>query len=483
MTGNMLLEAMTGIDNAYILSAQEQLGYHEMIPKKRPGKLSLKKRLVLAAVIAVILSLSFTTAMAVSPEFRETVFRFLRIGQTQIIPEASVTTQVTPEDMFAEPAVSIGDAVTARYIHTPVAAHARDGVFLVCTDRIEANQGSHYDAYYEAGGEFVKLEEHSFRQDYSIRCIDFCVAFDYVEHKGNVTVTWMEANGPYALRSGAGAASSLLFELRFTDERGLESRYPVLLDLHTGEITDVLSGTGAEDLCIYNSAISADRTKMLLAGAAEGGQRLYYVDMVTRRMHSIDSLSGEHTDSCTLIGNTLVCWKLTDGCYTAWRIDLDNFQRTELFDRVCNATATPEADAGIVFLMGFDGWIRQGSFYAGSSFALEIDEAQKVSVIDLATGMRSQIPGLIWTEGTRMIPSPDGSKLLLAGGKPGENFSHVGVLDYSAMTLVAFSREQLADVQEHIAYWFDENTAVIHASATPDSLCSDFYLYSLETAP
>ncbi len=483
MTSNMLLEAMTDIDNTHILSAKKQLGYGDEMYPKNHRRFYFRRCVALVAAVAILLSISCITAMAVSPEFRELVFRFLHIEQEQIIPETPVTNEVTPEDMFAEPIITIGGVIDAQCIHTPVAAHAQSGTFLVCTDEIETNQGSHYDAYYEYNGEFVKLEEQTFQQDYSLQGVNFYVEFDWAVYNGNVIVTWVEANEPYVLRNAAGDASSVLHEFIFTDENGSESRYPVLLNLYTGELVDVLSGTGAENFCIYNSAISADKTKMLLARGTADGEILYYVDLVTRQMHSIDSLSGEHANSCTLIDNTLVCWKLSDGYYTAWRIDLTNFQRTELFAQKFNAAATPERDAGIVFLMGFDGWIHQGSFYAGSSFALEVDEAQQVSVIDLATGMKTQIPGFIWTEGCQMIPSADGSKLLLAGGPAGENFDYVGVLDYEAMTFVEFSREHLSNVQEHIAYWFDENTVVIHASATPDSLCSDFYLYSLEDIP
>ncbi len=480
MNSYILLDAVTDIDDMYILSALKQLAHVENnAPKYRSG-ISFRKVLASVAVIVLLFTVSFTTALAVSPEFREMVFQFFHIEQKQVIPESSVTTEITPEDMFIEPAITLGSVIEAQYVHTPVAAHAKEGVFLICTDEVETNQGSHYDAYYESDGTFMRLEEHTFQQDYTIRGIDFHVKFDYVEHNNNVIITWVEANEPYIVRNAAGDASSLLFEFIFYDENYMESRYPVFLNLHTGELTDVLAGTGAEEFCIHNSAVSADKKKMLLARGTTEGENLYYVDLMTRQMYSVDSISGEHTDACSLISNTLVCWKLSGDYYTVWQIDLTTFQRTELFKDLFNALSTPETDAGIVFLMGFDDWIRQGGFYAGTCFAIEVDEQQRVYVMSLETGEKILIPDYKWTESTRMIPSPDGSKLLLAGGLPGENFTYVGVLDFEAMTFVEFSREHLGDIREHQAYWFEDNTIAIHAALTPQSLSSDFYLYSLE---
>lgn len=482
MNGMYILDAMTDIDSAYIASAQKHLGLLSEAQNTTHGGRMLRRAVVLIAAVVALMVGTFTTAMAVSEDFRELVFRFLHVEQEQVIPEIPVNTELSTEDMFAEPKISVGGVIEGKYVHTPVSTAARGGVFLVCTDEVEMKQGSHYDAYYEENGEFIKLEEQAFNRDYTLYGWDVHVEFEWAEHNGKVHMTWVDPNDSFRMPNESGDASSVLFRFHIIrkDENGenVGSWYPVLLDLHTGELTDVLAGTGAERLPhIDNSAISADRTKMLLGQQTDEGYLLHYVDLTAKKMYSIDELSGEHADSCSLIGKKLACWNLQDGYYKAWNIDLETLERTEIFDSVRNAADTPEADAGIVFLMGFDDWSHWGDMYAGSSFALEVDEAQNVYVTDLATGVKTPIEGYVWTPNVQRTPSPDGTKLLLAGGSAGTYFEYVGVLDFSNMTFVEFSRSNQVD--EYLAYWFDENTIVICSEIDSASLCSDFYFYSL----
>ena len=128
-------------------------------------------------------------------------------------------------------------------------------------------------------------------------------------------------------------------------------------------------------------------------------------------------------------------------------------------------------------MMGFDSWVHEGNMYAGSIFALEVDEAQNVFVIDLATGQKAPIAGYTWTSDTQRIPSQDGMKLLLAECPDWQDYEYVGVLDFENLTFTEFSRENRQN--EHLAYWFNADTVVICGELNPESLCSDYYLYQL----
>lgn len=453
---------------------------------KAKGRIAPWRRRFIALIAAVLMVImTVGTAMAVSPEFRELVFRFFHISGVQTIPESTVGSDISVDDMFVEPSISIGDVLQGKYVHTPVSTLAQDGIFLVCTDDVHTKQGSHYDAYYENQGEFTKLEEHTFSKEYVLRGTTFRVQFDWAEWGGKTIITWVDENTNSRIPGNTGDPSALLIQLIFasTNDNGeyIESYYPVLVNLHTGELTDVLAGTGAEKLeWIGNSAISEDLTKMLLCNTTKDGYTLYYVDLTSKQMYSLDDLSGEKVDSCSLIGNTLACWSLTDGYYKAWTIDLTTLQRTELFDSVFNAAATSEADAGIVFMMGFDSWVHEGNLYAGSAFALAVDEAQNVFVIDLATGQKAPIEGYTWTADTQRIPGPDGTKLLLAECPDWQDYEYVCVLDFENLTFTEFSRENRQN--EYLAYWFDADTVVICGELTPESMCSDYYLYQIVSA-
>lgn len=470
MTPDKLLDAIGMLDERFF---EEQ-------HKPRTSSLKGKFTALLAAVLIIILSIA--TAMAVSPDFRELVFRFFHIEQTQVIPDSSIDTDLSVDDMFAEDPIIIGDVIEGNYVHTPVSTHARSGTYIVCTDEVEMRQGSHYDGYYIENGEFIKLEEHTFQQDYTLYGNDLHLEFDWVEYNGAVSITYVEPNDIFRKDNESGNASAALFTLHLTwqDEDGSHgTSYPVLLNLHTGELTDILAGTDVNKMPrIDKSAISPDHTKLLLGQNTEEGYFLHYVDLINKQVYSIDELSGQHATACSLIDNTLACWSLQEDHYTAWKIDLTTLERAELFTSVLNAAATPESDAGIVFMEGFDSLNRWGDMYIGSRFALGVDEAQSVYVIDLTTGTKAQIDGYTWRDNTQRTPSPDGKKLLLAGGGAvGSDFEYVGVLDFDSMMFAEFSREN--ELDEYLAYWFDKDTVIICSEVSSESLCSDYYLYRL----
>lgn len=100
MNSRYILYAMTNIDNKFILAAQKKLGYD---PEARPSERhnSLRKTVVLIAAVIVLMSVCFTTALAVSPEFREKVYTFLGITEPEhtfeTVPE-SVPVETTKPD-------------------------------------------------------------------------------------------------------------------------------------------------------------------------------------------------------------------------------------------------------------------------------------------------------------------------------------------------------------------------------------------------
>ena len=92
MNGMYILESMTDIDSAYIASAQKRLDLLSESQYTAPGRRTIRRALVLIAAVIALMAGTLTTAMAVSEDFREMVFRFLHIEQEQIIPEPPVST-------------------------------------------------------------------------------------------------------------------------------------------------------------------------------------------------------------------------------------------------------------------------------------------------------------------------------------------------------------------------------------------------------
>lgn len=501
-----LLSAMTYINSSYIAAAQKKLGYlsEETVALKpiRTGRV-LRKALALAAALMIAVSVLFVTALAVSEDFREYVFQFFRVEQTEVVPESPENST----ELFAveQENVDIGGVIRGTYVHTPAASHARSGIYSVCTDEIEMNSGNHYDAYTLENGSFVKLEEQWFDREITVQGITIPMKFEWTEHDGNVAVTYVDGDAPYRLYGLSGSADSVLVDVSIPND------YPVLLNLRTGAVSDVLSGTGAEAFGgIANAALTDDRTKMLLV---THDRKIYLADLEAKTLLSVDELSGERVEECTVIGNTLVCWTLdgasipdaTLGNLRAWSIDLSTLERRELFCIPATPATSPDVwseyqgdvalddagnlvwvnkiawnHAGIQFMDGFNQTIHWGNMYAGSCFAVEVDQQRNVYVIDLQTGEKTAIPGYQWPETSYPLlecsPSPDGKKLLIYDRSTG-HVGTVGVLDFEKKCYYQFDRENEKNVDEHLVYWFDHDSIII--TAENGSLIQDYYVYRL----
>ena len=464
-----LLDAMTDISDEQVLSAQRRL-----LDKPQSAKpLRLKRLLLLSVAILAIMAATLATAMAVSPELRAFVREIFHTEQ--LVETPPLEEPLTPDTMYVEPSDQL---LRAQRVHTPVASHARNGVFLLCTDEVEMRQGSPYDAYYTEDGKLLPLEQQHFRHDFSLYGTEFSLEWDWVDHETKPTVVWIDPNQPIRIPYHGGPSSAALVQV-LLPKTG--SWYPVLLNFHTGEVTDVLAGTGAEQLSrIDQAAISPDGSKLLLGQLTDDKYLLYYVDVDAKTLYSLDALIGQHIDACSLIDNTLACWSRVDGGYTAWNLELSTMEKRLLFAEKPDAFAPEHHSTGLVFLMGFDNMHHWGEMYAGSRFALETDADRKVSVIDLKTGLATPLEGFTWPNNAQRIPSPDGKKVLLAAGEDGMDLEYIGILDMEQRRLTEFAQDH-GVLGEFGPYWFDLDTVAVQGPLDSDSLSADYFLYELPT--
>lgn len=472
MNSKQILSAMNNISNEYILSAQKKLEYDsEDIPKGQmqvKGRRTFRRILSLAAAVILILSVCFTTALAISPEFREFVFSFFNITEPEIIPE-NVPDESDANNMEVEEGqINIGGVIEGTYIHFPNMSAVRNGIFTVCTDDVQMNSGSQYDAYYEKDGEFIRLEEKTFDQTYNLFGNDIHVTFDWVEHNGTVATTFIESEAPFVKFSGAGDVTSTLMWLQI-DPPGEEvfGYYPVLINVHTGELTDICAGLGVENLRqIRQAAISDDLIQMIIV---DWDGNIYYADLVGRKLYAIDDLLEQKCAACALVDGMLVAWSENYGIVTVRAFDPATWESRETY------SGQPD------FISGFDSMIHSSQMYRGTRFALEVDDNQDVYVIDLLNGQRNIIDGFKWQQNsevfTECVPSADGNKLLIYSRGSTTYYESIAVLDFTNKTLVKFSRENMGTVNEHAVYWNDNDSIIIETSTDDES--KQYYLYIL----
>lgn len=183
------------------------------------------------------------------------------------------------------------------------------GVFHLCADPVEMNQGSHYDAFaVNADGALEQLEETQFNNAYTLDGNRYHLSFDWAEHDGIKTVTYIPADMEASMLTLSDQDSKSLFLLRWHigEDDTVYSYYPVLLDLESGELTDLLANCRLGSLSqICNAAFSPDHSGLLLA--REGGA-IYYCNLKTNTVYSLDELSGEPVKACTVTGDKIICW-------------------------------------------------------------------------------------------------------------------------------------------------------------------------------
>ncbi len=485
MNNEMLFKAVGEIDDIYILSAYRRL---EAVKRKKPRRL-----IVTLAAVLVLLMAAFTTGMALNEDFREFVFETLRITTPEQVPDfGSANTQspvTTEKPLVSEPEkIDIGGVIEGRYIHAPMGGSARNGVFLVCTDEVEMNSGSHYDAYMERSGEFVKLEEYYFSHDYTILGNSFHVEFEWAKTDAGIAYTYIARDCPIRTYNFGGTSEAVLvyFNCQLPGEAGW-TNYPVLLNFETGEITDILAGTGAESLAnMYSFVLSGDKSGLIICcWDLEDTEAFYYADLAGKRLLSIDELSGETPDECSLVGNTIVCWVLEgesgqtagSGCYRAWAIDLNTLSRREIFSDI------PANE--IVFIEGFDHMSHWGNMYPGSCFAVGIENGGSVCVYDLVTGEKTAVDGFVLPDNamfTDLVPSPDGKKLLIHSTNDPNYSQHIYVINMEDRSFVSFDRVNENAYDQHTIYWYDNEQIIICGETkTEDGLRhKDYYIYTLK---
>lgn len=346
---------------------------------------------------------------------------------------------------------------------------AGSGVFLLCTDQAEMKRGSHYDAYsVDSEGQLSLLEDRLFNNAYTLEDNRYYFSFDWADNQGTKLITFSDLEAQSGLLYFSDDGSRSLFLIQQQADSSAPPYYPVLLDVESGELVDFLAGSKLKGFSISNIALSPDKSGALLA--QEGGA-LYYCDIDTGALYSLDEISGEPVKACVISGDSLICWNQagdaaetgTLGEYHFWCIDLESFQRRDM----------PELESDVdvntlrfAHIDGFDSTLRKGRMFAGSSYALCTDGGGQAYVLDMAAWSLKALSG--YTLPAANISSTgsfDGQRLLLKDS--GNNRAYV--LNYADCSLV-----QLNVKSTESLIWFDNDSVLEQPEEGPN-----FYIYDL----
>lgn len=249
-------------------------------------------------------------------------------------PDAFTDVQVSQPQLLNR-MEDAGSGVSALHFQTPSLAYFGygNGIFTVCTDAVEMNQGSHYTAYVFDGETVTALENHSFAREYSLYGQTYRVEFGYAVCGDRIVPTYSPAER-YEPTDVSGFIVSLdsnhcLISL-YEPAGDCFLLHLKVLDLETGELTDYLPDIQAETLKfdsygIRSITFNRKNENAFLLHMADGECR--YVNADDSVVVDLSVLTGTKIVSAVFAGRNIVChdsqndiWKISTTDYTAHKL-------------------------------------------------------------------------------------------------------------------------------------------------------------------
>ena len=443
---------------------KEQLNLPSM-RQAHPRRLAGK---VLAAAAAI--ACTFMVAMAVSPQLRAAVLTFFHLEETEQVPGPVGEAPEEPEMTQT----TIDGLVEAQYIRLPNAGAGYDYGVGTLFQAERADDGTLLARHYWAaeGDQLVPLETHTTRFSTTWEGVTYTDTVYWCEYEGAISCH-CDGTAGYALDYDCnaiaipGSTDSVI--LRLSQGSQMDYRqYPVLLDLETGAVTDLLDGTGWEKAApLTDIRWSDDLSAAILSSDRMGW---FYCDREAKTTASLNTRTGLEVFSAYFANDTTLILLTRSGpegdCYDIWTWQPDSGTLKRTFSQLPVYSRNEEHPYGF-------------QFFFGGGRGIYVAEDGGVSVLDLVTGGITAVEGfsLSQTDGT-LLPNPSGSKVLFAGHNDqteGLGISSLGVMDLEKGTFTLLDRENYAALREGSLGWFDEDRVAISAHGA-DSY-EDAYLY------
>lgn len=285
-----------------------------------------------------------------------------------------------------------------------------EGIVMKCLDVQAMNRGTHHAAYTVENGELVELERHTVSQDYELNGVTYPLGFEWCMNDGQLILPYTGENYPIAEYRYRAAPERVFVPLYRKD---INSRYPVMLNLLTGEVTDVLSGVELEN--IQNINVSPSGNHLLLMCSSDAlceDVTVWHYDIAEKTLTDITDIS-PHKMGGTFVSDNIIC-VCEDGIIR--RCNLETGELEELY----NANTSGEN------VRTFDSSMTAGRyvlFYSpGRLFAVDVIDG---AVLDI---------GAVQSEPYSVCYSIYEDKALLMF-YDGETVTGLSVVDFEAQTL------------------------------------------------
>ncbi len=482
MNGKLFLDAMEGIQDEYILSAQARLGYIPAKGKRRG--LPVRRAFTVALAAALALLCTVAAAMAVSPEFRQAVISLFQLGEVERIPGV-------PEDANEVKQITIGGKVSAQYVKLEGAWYTDDGQELLL--RWDAEPESVWDRqpehFYDlVGGELVEVGADAPETTAHLSWLgwEIDIRFRSFPHNDRLYVYDQAVTGfggpdlpagtVYAERLGSRTDMAVL---RGECYQPVDTSRAWICDLKTGQVWDVLAECGFAEDSALGPVLFAEDLKHALVRAWDGvpgsGLTPYLADLEEKTYTPLSELMG--LDIETTFGRYEATFCGSDTVVLAmaplWRPEPTSVWAYHIPSGMTAPTVQKEAELEEIW---------SGDPY-GQFLAQQVDEDGCVTILDLHTGGRVKLEGITVAQGQRcyLKANPSQTKLLWAEWDGGANLSRLGVVDLERGVFTAFARENLDIQYNDVTFWMGDNRVAVmmdlHTGEPYDSYStSEYYL-------
>lgn len=425
-------------------------------------------RRTLSYALAAVLTLTclFTAALAASPELRTAVLSFFHMEEREQVPGSSGA-QTGLDVSNAE----IGELVKAQYIRLDSRRYGfSDGLLndLTWSDDWKTLLDAKFWEPKEGELSPVQVDMQTSEVDITFKGLHYKGEFYWFVRDGQLSY-FTPDNRDYDEEQGIetdwnlspvpGRTDVLL--LRLSQGRQMEySEYPFLYHVDTGEIEDILAGTGTDQLeYAYGYDWSENfRRAIILTGNWLDDQLTWLCDLDTKTLVRLDELvdidvyTAAFADDDTLVLHSAARDEegiLQDVSFYAY--DIPSGRLTKTLESTPYYRDQDENPSGVKTF--------------GSRCVL-ISEGGQVQVVDLKTGNRTLLGDFTYQKGDSFQLNSSGNKLLYFAMNPGLNglgISQIGVADLEKGTFFAFDREGYENLYEGGIGWEDDGAVSIRA--------------------
>lgn len=475
MRADKIIEAMGQIDDSYLSAAINSGKQDGRKARERTKRYTYLKW---AAMIAVVIGISFVAAFTANAQFREWIISLFQFQETEEVPAQTVPAQEKSDgmndgdghiDLYA--ADTLEEVFDVQYLQSDSYLDMADQLFYYV-------DGEGNTLFYAAvQNEFVPVPSARIEAEVSMLGVSGRIDYDYCRYQGKPVIRERERD-----RFETDKKSDAQFLLSVSNDNQLiltlyknpqrdEYSYSAVYDMDTGKIRDLFSGISVDGREIKDYAVlrSWEDAGNGLYTAALGNEmentQIYLIDTSKKQAVSMRDLTGITDISSVKAadGKLLIGEDCPDGTFNYYCYDYSENTCLTLYDHAQYWQSEVQEQDGLKVK------------FSGGRYDC-VMEAGRIYLVDEVTGKRMSVEGLTEELAESIIVNEADDKVLVSAFSE-EEISRIGVIDVKKEVFYLLERKNRTGAHEYSIGW-NGDSIMINAAAV-EGTKSYVYLYTL----